>query len=160
MEAEAEPILHVFWAAGCIVAAEPGSHCPTVPDACRHSPGLPWEPAGCHTYCHPHLKLCLWKPALVWGVGFSGWHRTSTLSMHPFLSPTLIFSADILLYLGNSSVVPNFPQLETISRSTPTTVTFWSDPGRMISLFMSERRSFPRLGAETNTLLLILFNHI
>lgn len=80
--------------------------------------------------------------------------------MHLFLSPTLIFSVDILLYLGNSSVVPDFPQLEMISGNSPTTVTFWSDPGRMSSLFMSERGSFSHLGAETNILLLILFNHI
>lgn len=140
MEGEAEPILRVFW------AAEPGSHCPTVPDTYGHSPGLSCEPAGWQTWCRPHLKLCLWKPALLWAVGFSGQHCTSTLAMHLLLSPTLVFSVDILLYLGNSSVVPDFPQLEMITRNCPTTVTFWSDPGCMSSLLMSEGSSSPHLG--------------
>lgn len=120
----------------------------------------PCGPAGWQTCCHPHLQLCPSKPALVWGVGFSGQHCTSALAVHLFLPPRLIFLADILLYVGNSFVVPDFPQLEMIRGKSPTTVTFWFDPGHMSSLFMSERGSFPHLGAETNILLLISFNHI
>lgn len=161
MEGEAEDFPYSMCSGlqTAVVAAEPGSHCPTVADTYRHSPGLPCEPAGWQTYCHPHLTLSL-KTCISLRCGFSGRHCTCTLAMHLFLSPTLIFSVDILLYLGNSSVVPDFPQLEMISRNSPTTVTFWSDPGRMSSPFMSERGSFPHLGAETNILLLILFNHI
>jgi len=78
----------------------------------------------------------------------------------PFpVSYTNVFSRCVL-HLRNSSVLPDLPQLEMISRSSPTTVTFRSDPGSVSSLFMSERDSFPHLGAETNILLLILFNHI
>lgn len=32
----------------------------------------PCGAAGWQTYCHPHLHLCPSKPALVWGVRFSG----------------------------------------------------------------------------------------
>lgn len=95
---------------------------PTCKDAALVCPAV-CEPTGWQTSWWPHTKMHLWKPALAWIVDFSGCCYTCTLAMCLFLSLVLIFSVDVLLYLRNFCVVPDFPQLKMISGSTPTTLS-------------------------------------